>query len=56
MKVYIKGTAFANYQVDDTWVETEDEIVETPIGMQLLSYTQTQEYQQRIENLYKKES
>lgn len=48
MKIYIKGKDFATYQVDETWVETEDEIVDTPIGQQLKSYILTAEYQQKV--------
>lgn len=48
MKIYIKGNDYATFQVDETWQETDDEIVETPIGTQLKSYTLTAEYQQRV--------
>lgn len=48
MKIYVKGNDYATFQVDKTWVETEDEIVGTPLGQQLLSYTQTQEYQMKL--------
>ena len=44
MKLYKKGNDFATWQVDETWQEIDDEIVETPIGTQLKSYTLTPEY------------
>ena len=48
MKLYKNGNDFATWQVDDTWQEIEDEIVETPIGTQLKSYTKKAEYKKRI--------
>ena len=51
MKIYVKGKDFATFQVDETWVETEDEIVETPIGAQLKSFLETDEYKQKIANI-----
>lgn len=51
MKIYIKDGAFSTKQFDETWIETEDEIVETPLGMQLKSYTLTPEYAERIRKI-----
>lgn len=48
MKLYKKGKDFATYQVADDWEEIDDEIVETPIGTQLKSYTKKAEYKKRI--------
>lgn len=48
MKLYKKGKDFATYQVADDWQEIDDEIVETPLGAQLLSYTLTAEYQLKV--------
>ena len=55
MVLYKKGNAFATYQPDDSWKEIEDEIVDTPCGKQLKSFTQTPEFakmlqKQEIEN------
>lgn len=44
MILYKKGNDFATWQVDETWQEIDDEIVETPIGTQLKSYTLTPEF------------
>lgn len=48
MKLYKNGNDFATWQVDETWQEIDDEIVETPIGNQLKSYTLTPEYAERL--------
>ena len=48
MKLYRKDGNFSTYQVEEDWEEFEDEIVETPIGTQLKSYTLTKEYADRI--------
>lgn len=44
MKLYRKGTAICEYQIDDTWEEIEDEFVDTPCGKQLKSFTLTPEF------------
>ena len=51
MKIYIKDEAFSTKQFDDSWIETEDEIVETPIGCRLKSYTKTEEYAKIIKGI-----
>lgn len=48
MKLYKKGNDYATWKIDETWQEFEDEIVETPVGTQLKSYTLTQEYQNKV--------
>lgn len=48
MKLYRKDNAVATYQLDDTWEEFEDELIETPIGTQLKSYTKKAEYKKRV--------
>lgn len=44
MVLYKKGNAFATYKVDDTWEKIEDEIIDTPCGKQLKSFTLTPEF------------
>lgn len=48
MKIYKKGKDFATFQVDESWVETEDEIVETIIGTKLKSQTKTKEFEEHV--------
>lgn len=48
MKLYKNGNNFATYKVNDDWEEFEDEIVETPIGTQLKSYTKKADYKKRV--------
>lgn len=53
MKLYKNGNDYATWQIDETWQEIDDEIVETPIGTQLKSYTLTPEYQQKLSQYQK---
>lgn len=51
--IYKKGNAICKVKIDETWQEIADEIVETPIGTQLKSYTLTPEYAERLERQQK---
>ena len=53
MILYKKGNDYATWQIDETWQEIDDEIVETPIGTQLKSYTLTADYQQKLSQYQK---
>lgn len=48
MKLYKKKDLIANYQVDESWEEIDDELIETPIGLQLKSYLSSTDYQKKI--------
>ena len=48
MKLYRKNGGITTKKIDDTWEEFEDELIETPIGIQLKSYTKKAEYKKRI--------
>lgn len=48
MKLYKKKDLIVNYQVDESWEEIDDELIETPIGLQLKSYISSTDYQKKI--------
>lgn len=53
MKLYKNGEQIATYKVGDDWIEFEDEIVETPLGSKLKSFTFTNEYKKELEKKQK---
>ena len=52
MIIYKNKNDWSTIKIDDNWVETEDEIVNTPIGAVLKSYTQTEEYKNNIQKIH----
>lgn len=50
--LFKKGTQISNFKIDDTWTKIDDELVNTEIGTYLKSYTETQEFKNKLD-LYK---
>lgn len=50
--LFKKGNEISTFKVDNSWVEIDDELINTEIGTHLKSYTETQEFKNKL-NLYK---
>ena len=49
MKLYKKDDMTSTVKFDDTWIEIEDEIIETPIGQRLKSELNSQSYKDQLQ-------
>lgn len=48
MKYFKKGGMIANYKVDETWEEVNEEVIPTEFGLKLKSQTMTTEFQNKL--------